>query len=331
MNDFERRINTLCKDGLHACSLQNFQVNLGLVCNQTCRHCHLACSPTREEVMGWSVMEKIIGAARMVRPRLVDLTGGAPELNPDFRRFVDTLVEMDLAVQVRTNLTIMVEPGMEWLSNYFFDNRIKLVGSMPCYLEENVRAQRGELVYEKSVEAIAALNALGYGIDPDLVLNLVYNPGGPFLPGDQSALEDAYRRELDERFGLSFTHLFTITNLPIGRFREELEEQKKVKVYMDLLRRSFNQHTIDGLMCRYQINFGWDGTMYDCDFNMALGYSINHGAPDHVHRFDPSLLSDRRIVTGNHCFGCTAGAGSSCGGALAWSSEENCAMGAVEL
>ncbi len=317
MNEFEKRINGMCIDGLHARTLHNFQVNLGLVCNQACRHCHLDCSPARVEVMSWTVMEQIIAAAEKVRPRLVDLTGGAPELNPDFRRLIDAMVRMGLAVQVRTNLTVLTEPGMESLGEYFRDNRVGLVGSMPCYLEENVRSQRGPQVYEKSVEAVRALNSLGYGIEPDLVLNLVYNPGGPFLPGDQAGLENSYRRELSERFGLSFTHLFTITNMPIGRFREELAARDKVDDYMELLRGSFNDRTVDDLMCRYQINFGWDGAMYDCDFNMALGCTIDHGAPDHVSSFDPAVLTDRRIVTGSHCFGCTAGAGSSCSGALA--------------
>jgi len=316
MNDFERKMVDSSKEGLYANTIQYFQVNLGLVCNQACQHCHLNCSPVRTEVMEWRVMEMILSAAETVRPGLVDLTGGAPELNPDFKRFVGVLRERGFPVQVRTNLTVITEPGMEGLPDYYRDNDIQLVGSLPCYLEENVRAQRGEQVYEKSVEAIKALNGIGYGIEPDLVLNLVYNPGGPFLPGDQSTLEIAYRKELMSRFNLRFTNLLTITNMPIGRFKEDLRIRNKEKDYMELLRNSFNPTTVDGLMCRYQISFGWDGTIYDCDFNLALGFSVDHGAPDHINRFDASILSDRRIVTGSHCFGCTAVSGSSCGGAL---------------
>ncbi len=316
MNDFERKMADFSKEGLYARRIQNFQVNLGLVCNQACQHCHLNCSPERTEVMEWRVMEMILSAAETVRPKLVDLTGGAPELNPDFRRFVSVLREKDFSVQVRTNLTVITEPGMEGLPDYYLDNDIQLVGSLPCYLEENVRAQRGDQVYEKSVEAIKTLNGIGYGIEPDLVLNLVYNPGGPFLPGDQSALEKAYRKELMSRFDLRFTNLLTITNMPIGRFKEDLRLRNREEEYMELLQNSFNPTTVDDLMCRYQVSFGWDGTMYDCDFNLALGFSVDHGAPDHINKFNASILSGRRIVTGSHCFGCTAGAGSSCGGAL---------------
>ncbi len=188
---------------------------------------------------------------------------------------------------------------------------------MPCYLEETVRAQRGPGIYEKSVEAIRRLNSLGYGIDPGLALDLVYNPGGPFLPAAQGELEQAYRRELGERFGIRFTRLLTITNMPIGRFGAELRRQQKAGEYMRLLQDSFNPRTVDGVMCRRQISVGWDGTLYDCDFNLAIGLAVDHGAPDRISDFDPSVLSKRRIVTGDHCFGCTAGSGSSCAGALA--------------
>ncbi len=316
MNDFERKMADFSKEGLYASRIQNFQINLGLVCNQACQHCHLNCSPERTEVMEWRVMEMILSAAETVRPKLVDLTGGAPELNPDFRRFVGVLREKDFSVQVRTNLTVITEQGMEGLPDYYLDNDIQLVGSLPCYLEENVRAQRGDQIYEKSVEAIKTLNGIGYGIEPGLVLNLVYNPGGPFLPGDQLALEKAYRKELMSRFDLRFTNLLTITNMPIGRFKEDLRLRNREEEYMELLRNSFNPTTVDDLMCRYQVSFGWDGTMYDCDFNLALGFSVDHGAPEHINKFNASILSGRRIVTGSHCFGCTAGAGSSCGGAL---------------
>jgi len=220
-------------------------------------------------------------------------------------------------VQVRTNLTVLLEPGMETLPEWLREHQVQLVASLPCYLEQNVRAQRGERTYEKSIEAIKRLNALGYGSDPRLPLNLVYNPGGPFLPPEQSTLEADYRRELGSRFDITFSHLLTITNVPIGRFRAELRRQNQEQEYLQLLRAAFNPLTVEGLMCRHQISVGWDGTLFDCDFNLALGYAVDHGAPDHIRSFDPDALKTRRIVTGEHCFSCTAGHGSSCGGALA--------------
>ena len=206
---------------------------------------------------------------------------------------------------------------MEEIPEFLRQHQVRLVASMPCYLEENVRAQRGMGTYERSVTVIKTLNGLGYGSDPELPLNLVYNPGGPFLPPPQSALEQDYRRELDERFGIRFTRLLTITNMPLGRFRKQLDRQGQQENYRRLLRNAFNPQTLSGLMCRHQLSVGWDGTLYDCDFNLTLGLPVNHGAPDHIRSFKRDDLWMRRVVTGEHCFGCTAGSGSSCGGALA--------------
>jgi radical SAM/Cys-rich protein len=267
-------------------------------------------------MMEWPIMELVLQACKRARCQLVDLTGGAPELNPNFRRFVMALCQEGHRVQVRTNLTVLLEQGMEQMPEFLREHQIRLVASMPCYLEENVCAQRGPGVYEKSVAVIKRLNALGYGYESFLPLNLVYNPGGPFLPPPQSALEGDYRRELASRFGIVFTHLLTITNMPLGRFRTELARQNKEQDYLRLLRKSFNPQTVDGLMCRRQLSVGWDGTLFDCDFNLALGLPVNHGAPDHIRFFKIGDLQTRRIVTGEHCFGCTAGSGSSCGGAL---------------
>jgi radical SAM/Cys-rich protein len=316
MNQFELQVTGGMEDGLYASSIDVIQVNIGLMCNQTCSHCHMGASPDREEVMGWSMMKQVLDVAASIRPRLVDITGGAPEINPDLRPFVQTLKEDGHRIQIRTNLTALLEPGLEGMAGFFRDHEVQLVASMPCYLEQNVNAQRGEMVYERSVEAIKHLNALGYGVDPTLVLNLVYNPGGAFLPGDQSALEEAYRRELGERFGIRFTRLLTLTNMPIGRFQETLRQRNEDGKYLRLLMDSFNPETVNGLMCRTQISIAWDGSLYDCDFNLALGYSMNHGAPDHIDGFDLSAVASRRIVTASHCFGCTAGCGSSCAGAL---------------
>jgi radical SAM/Cys-rich protein len=316
VNDFERQIAGLKGDGLHSVKIETLQANLGLLCNQRCMHCHLEASPQRDEIMEWDVMELVLEAAKSARCQLVDLTGGAPELNPHFGRFVKALCQEGHRVQVRTNLTVLLEPGMEELPEFFQKYRVQVVASMPCYLEENVCAQRGDGVYQKSIRAIKRLNALGYGSNPELPLNLVYNPGGPFLPPPQLALEEDYRCELGQRFGITFTRLFTITNMPLGRFRKELVRKREEENYLQLLREAYNPRTITGLMCCRQISVGWDGTLYDCDFNLALGLSVNHGAPDHIRSFRLEDLWKRRIVTGEHCFACTAGAGSSCGGAL---------------
>jgi radical SAM/Cys-rich protein len=316
MNDFDRQVSGERGTGLQSLGLDILQVNVGLLCNQECRHCHLECSPRRSERMEWETMEGILEAAAEINCSLVDLTGGAPELNPFFRRFVDELHSRNLTVQVRTNLTALRERGNEDLPEFLRERGVRLVGSMPCYLEENVRGQRGQGVYEKSIAAIRMLNQTGYGIDPDLPLALVYNPGGPFLPPSQAALEEEYRRELWERFQIRFTRLLTIANLPLGRFLRDLEARSETGAYIRLLRESFNPLTVDKLMCRHQISVGWNGTLFDCDFNLALGYPVNHGAPDHIRSFRTEALSKRRIVTGEHCFACTAGAGSSCGGAL---------------
>jgi len=316
MNDFEKQIAAKSGDGLQSQKIETLQVNLGLQCNQQCNHCHLGASPGRKEMMEWPVMELVLEACKRARCQLVDLTGGAPELNPNFRRFVTALCRGGHRVQVRTNLTVLLEPGMEQMPEFLREHQIRLVASMPCYLEENVCAQRGPGVYGKSVAVIKRLNGLGYGYESFLPLNLVYNPGGPFLPPPQSALEEDYRRELASRFGIVFTHLLTITNMPLGRFRTELARENKEQDYLRLLRKSFNPQTVGGLMCRRQLSVGWDGTLFDCDFNLALGLPVNHGAPDHIQSFKLEGLEIRRIVTGEHCFGCTAGSGSSCGGAL---------------
>lgn len=316
MNRFEKMITAEGNDGLYADGIEVMQVNVGLRCNQSCAHCHLSSSPENEEMMDWPIMERVLEIARSTGPGIVDITGGAPELNPNLKVFIQKLSGMGVPVQVRTNLTALLEPGNEGLPEFFRDQRVMLVGSLPCYLEENVTAQRGEEVYGKSIEAIRKLNSFGYGTEPDLPLNLVYNPGGAFLPGDQADLEKAYRKELHERFGITFTRLLTITNMPLGRFREQLKKENRLEKYVKLLSDSFNPATVPGLMCRHQISIGWDGTLYDCDFNLALDMVMNHGAPDHIDKWELRDVVGRRIVTDTHCFGCTAGRGSSCAGEL---------------
>jgi radical SAM/Cys-rich protein len=319
VRSFDRKVEQFTGEDLNSHNIEILQVNLGLKCNNECSHCHLEASPLRTETMQWPIMEEILNLAGRFKLNLIDLTGGAPELNPNFRRLVATLTENGHQVQVRTNLTVFFEPNMETLPEFFKTHKVKLVASLPCYTEENVRAQRGVGIYEKSIEAMRLLNTQGYGIDDELQLNLIYNPGGPSLPGPQSSLEADYHRELKERFGVVFTGLFTITNMPLGRFQTGLKKEEREEDYINLLINSFNPETLDGLMCRHQVSVGWDGSLYDCDFNLALGLNVNHGAPDHITVLDDSAiyrLNNRRIVTGDHCFGCTAGAGSSCAGAL---------------
>ncbi len=317
MNSFERHVEALTgQEGIYASGLEILQVNLGLLCNQQCAHCHLEASPRRTELMEWGAMEQIIGIASDLRLQLIDITGGAPELNPNFRRFVETLRHLGLKVQVRTNLTVLVEPNMDTVPEWLREQGVDLVASLPCYLEENICAQRGKDVYGKSIEAVRRLNEVGYGSGSEPSLSLVYNPGGPFLPPRQEDLEAEYRRELESRFGLRFSSLLTITNMPIGRFWTTLVQQKEADEYLRLLRESFNPRTLEKLMCKHQVSVGWDGRLYDCDFNLALGLETEENAPSNLSEFDESVLGRRKIVTADHCFGCAAGCGSSCSGVL---------------
>ena len=302
---------------LRSHALKVIQANLGLQCNLECQHCHVGASPRRQEQMSWSTMEQVLALVTHSSCQFVDLTGGAPELNPNFRRFVSALRAQNCTVQVRTNLTVLLTAELADMAAFFHTQQVALVASMPCYLEQNVDAQRGEGVYQQAIRAIHKLNALGYGIEADRILNLVYNPGGATLPPNQSVLEADYRRVLRQQFGLEFTHLLTITNMPIGRFRADLRRNDQESDYWTLLQQSFNPATLDTLMCRSQISVGWDGRLYDCDFNLALAMPVSLVGADHISLCDPKQLAQRSIVVGDHCLGCTAGHGSSCGGALA--------------
>ena len=315
-NAFDEHVEAACGRPLRATSIETLQVNIGLTCDLACRHCHVESSPKRTEQMEWRTMVMVLQAAKRAGVQTLDITGGAPEMNPNFRRFVMIARCKDLDVLVRTNLTIMQHDGYTDLPEFYRDQRVLLVASLPCYLPENVDRQRGVRVYEKSVEVIQRLNSVGYGIEPDLTLTLVYNPTGPSLPPEQTHLERDYRRELQRRFGIRFNRLHTITNMPIGRFLHDLNRDGQDERYLQLLRESFNPDTVDGLMCRRQIHVSWDGTLHDCDFNYALGMSTDASGPRHIRDFDPAALIHRRTVTGEHCFGCTAGSGSSCGGAI---------------
>ena len=317
LNRFERTIADISPDGLYAASIETVQINIGLKCNLACRHCHVESSPKRTEAMDWETLEAVLRVAKEVDAKTIDITGGAPEMHEDFCRFVTAARKQGHIVMVRTNLTILLEEGYEDRAQFMRDQQVQLVASLPCYLEENVDKQRGRGVYNKSIAAIHLLNELGYGREDNLELTLVYNPIGPALPPAQEKLEEDYRRELKRLYDIDFTRLYTITNLPIGRFLSDLARKGKDQEYLDLLKQSYNPETVEGLMCRHQISVGWDGSLYDCDFNLALKWPMNHGASRNIKDFDASATINRRIVTGDHCYGCTAGAGSSCGGSLA--------------
>ncbi len=317
MNTFEQHISHYTGNKVLNCiDITTIQVNTGLKCNQKCSHCHLEASPSRTEMMDWSVMEKIIETALRIKNCKIDITGGAPELNPYLKKFIKKLSANDHTIQIRTNLTILCEPQMETYPKLFRDYNVHIMASLPCYLEENVRAQRGEGVYEKSILMLRRLNSLGYGIDPNLTLNLIYNPSGAYLPPELSDLEEAFRKFLSEQHGITFTHLITIANMPIGRFYSKLRKKNKQNDYFQLLIDSFNSLTLENIMCRHQISVDWNGTLFDCDFNIALGVPVDHGAPDQLDNFVPKIHAKRRIVTGEHCYVCTAGKGSSCEGVL---------------
>ena len=316
MNKFDVRATQFMPSGLLCDGIRTVQVNLGRMCNLSCRHCHLDCSPNRDEMMSRSVMEQTVSTVAMTKCDMVDITGGAPELHPDFRTFIEMLAETGKKLQVRTNFVALSDQEEIGLMQFLKCKKVQIVGSLPCYTEENVTAQRGETVYKTSIDTIKKLNDLGYGIDDELPLSLVYNPGGPILPGSQDELEATYRKELDEQFGIKFTRLLAITNMPIGRFKEQLKADGELDAYMATLDDAFNEATLDGLMCRHQVCIDWDGTLYDCDFNLASGMSLNHGASDKLEDFKLDTVASRRIVTADHCLACSAGAGSSCSGSL---------------
>src|SRR5438046_7901497 len=294
------------------------QVNVGKLCNLTCVHCHVNAGPKRKEIMTRDTIDGIIDWLAKTEISTVDLTGGAPEMIPDFRYFIERVKDLQPSRHVidRCNLTILLERGYEDLGKFLATNKVEIIASMPCYSARNVKAQRGEGVFEGSIAALQLLNSLRYGIDPELPLHLIYNPVGAFLPLSQNELESDYKRELQKYFGIVFNRLFTLSNLPIGRFAAYLRHINELDKYMQLLIDAFNPATIEGLMCRNTISVGWRGEVYDCDFNQQLGMQWNNGQAIFLWDVDPDLLENRAIMTGDHCFGCTAGAGSSCGGAI---------------
>jgi len=296
--------------------LRELQVNVGRLCNQACHHCHVDAGPKRTEIMNYDTAERVVDWGRGAEIKHADITGGAPELNPNFRWMVDRFLEMGAKVTARCNLTVLFEPGQEDLAEWYAERDVRLVASLPCYTRANVDAQRGDGVFDKSIAALQQLNTLGYGSDPVRVLDLVYNPGGPFLPGNQAQLEIDYRKHLGEEFGIRFSGLLALANLPINRFRHALARDGKLDDYRQLLADSFNPDTVEGLMCRQLVSVDWRGYVYDCDFNQMLDLPLAGQSLQKLWEIDPGDLDSLPVATGEHCYGCTAGSGSSCGGAL---------------
>jgi radical SAM/Cys-rich protein len=303
---------------LVATGIEVLQINVGRKCNQTCRHCHVDAGPDRTEMMPPDVVEACLRVLADTTIPTLDITGGAPELHPAFRSLVERAVGLGRHVIDRCNLTITRLPNYRWIPPFLAEHQVEVTASLPYFQSRQTDAQRGDGVFEQSVEALRELNALGYGRPgTGLVLNLVTNPVGAFLPPDQRAAERDWKRELGRRHGIVFDRLFTITNMPISRFLEHLEEKGQTEAYLTRLVQGFNAAAAAGVMCRSTLSVAWDGTLHDCDFNQMLDLPLHDGLPGNIRDFDPVRLGARRVALGPHCFGCTAGAGSSCGGAVA--------------
>jgi len=306
---------------LRPAAIDIFQINVGKLCNMTCLHCHVDAGPDRTaEVMSRETMDLCLAALDRTNARTVDITGGAPELNPHFRYLIDACLERGKHLMDRCNLTVLLTGPCRDLPEWFAARGVEIVCSLPHYRKRNTDVQRGEGTFEKSIEALRRLNAAGYGKgDPRLRLTLMHNPVGAFLTGDQASMEREWKEGLAANHGVSFDALIALNNMPISRFLEWLESSGNLERYMELLVNAYNPATVQGLMCRNTLSVGWDGRLYDCDFNQMLELEARYpdGRPAHVRDFEPAKLAARTIVTARHCFGCTAGAGSSCGGALA--------------
>jgi radical SAM/Cys-rich protein len=302
---------------LRATGITVFQMNVGKVCNQTCRHCHVDAGPDRTERMSRETAELCIAALAKTDIPTVDITGGAPELNPNFRWLVQEARALNRHVMDRCNLSVLLLPSQTDLAAFLASHQVEIVASLPYYRAAQTDAQRGEGIFDKSIEALRRLNQLGYGREGSgLRLNLVHNPVGAFLPPKQEAIERQFRNALRAQHGVEFNHLYTITNMPVSRFLEFLVDSGNYEGYMERLSNAYNPVAAAGVMCRYTLSVGWDGTLYDCDFNQMLELPMHLEAPAHIRDFDPARLHHRQITTHNHCYGCTAGAGSSCGGAV---------------
>ncbi|MGQ3686064.1 MAG: arsenosugar biosynthesis radical SAM (seleno)protein ArsS [Candidatus Loosdrechtia sp.] len=303
--------------GLHKRNVETLQINVGRKCNLMCMHCHVEAGPARAtENMGRETAEAVVRFMKVPGITTVDITGGAPELNPNFQYLVLEARAKNLRVIDRCNLTVFYEEGMSGIPDFLARNQVEIVASLPCYLEQNVDNQRGKGTFRKSIEALKWLNELGYGKKRELVLHLVYNPVGPYLPPSQQKLENDYKLKLYDDFGIVFNQLYTITNAPIARYAKYLQALHHYDAYAELLVNSFNLSAVEGLMCVNTISVGWDGRVYDCDFNQMLGMAMYNGRTLSIADLTMTDIENREVLTGGHCFACTAGAGSSCRGAL---------------
>lgn len=303
---------------LRTTNVEILQVNVGKLCNQACKHCHVDASPTRSEIMQRETIDACLEVLRENKIPTLDITGGAPEMIPDFRYFVTEARKTGAKIMVRHNLTVMFEDGFDDLPEFFAENEVEVVCSLPYFMQQQTDAQRGEGVFDKSVEALKKLNAVGYGIaGSGLILNLVYNPVGAFLPPEQTAIEADFKRELKQRYDIVFNNLYTITNMPIARYLDWLRRSKNEKSYMQKLVNAFNPTTVEGLMCRNTLSVDWLGNLFDCDFNQMLEIPVSDKVGQKIQDFSLELFNNREIMTNAHCFGCTAGSGSSCGGTVA--------------
>jgi len=306
------------KDALTRGTLTTLQVNMGNLCNQTCVHCHIEASPQGKNMMSKKVVDDVLAFLKKNKIATLDITGGAPELNPHFDYFVTSARGLVKELIVRSNLTVFFEKGKEYLPKFFKSNKVHLICSMPCYTKDNVDGQRGKGVFGKSIRALKLLNDIGFSREADLLLDVVYNPGGAFLPGAQGSLEKDYKKILQEQHGITFNRLLTITNVAIKRFKKHLDANNEYERYSNVLVENFNPLTVQTLMCRSFLSVGYDGRLYDCDFNLAMGFALK-GVDGLFLTIDKVKLEDlkgREIITGEHCLACTAGSGSSCQGAL---------------
>ncbi|MBA4417820.1 MAG: radical SAM protein [Syntrophus sp. (in: bacteria)] len=303
------------QEPVNAAGIDILQINVGYQCNLECRHCHVEAGPQRSEIMARETMEECLKVLMNHPIPTIDITGGSPELHPHFRWFLEECVALKRRLLVRSNGTILLDKEHEGLIDFYADNQVEVVLSLPHVDPRVTDRQRGEGVFAMLIEVMDRLNERGYGQDGSgLVLDLVHNPAGAYLPGSQAGLELLYRETFQERYGVNFNHLFCITNMPIGRYLDYLRNTGNYEDYMRTLIRAFNPASLKGVMCKTTVSVGWDGRLYDCDFNQILGLTIDHGAPDHISAFEMGPLATRQIVVGDHCYGCTANLGSSCQG-----------------
>jgi len=315
LNSYEE-INV--ENALRREELKILQVNLGDLCNQSCSHCHIEASPQGKNIMTSRVIENVISFLSKNRGLILDITGGAPELNPNFEYLIEKANPFVSQIMVRSNLTVFFEPGKKHLFEFFRDNKVHLICSLPCYGRENVDKQRGGGVFEKSIQALRKFNELGFGRDKGLLLDIVYNPGGAFLPLESAALESDYKNNLRKDYNIEFNRLITITNVPIKRFKSYLEKNGQYVSYIDMLKSNFNPKVVCNIMCRTFLSVGYDGKLYDCDFNQALGWALKDELNSFltIDKINANNIKGRKIMVGEHCLSCTAGYGSSCQGSL---------------